>query len=117
MRGLRQCCEQLRKLPKNASPLEYLEIKDRFYSILLDGSGNELLAHLGRMTLRRFYQLRSLSVARTDRGDESRKEVAKLVETLVRRDEDAAARACAQHVENTARAVLNALETMSVANG
>ncbi len=110
MAEIKQCCQDLLDLPKKAPPLEYLALKDKFYSILLNGAGNEMLAHLGGMALRRFYQLRNLSVAKTNRGDASRKEIKKFVDALVLRDEDAAARACVEHIENTEKAVTRALE-------
>lgn len=115
--AIRQCCQELQNMSKKAHALEYLALKDRFYSILLKGSGNDLLAHLGGMTLRRFYQLRNISVAKTDRADASRKEIKKLVDALLARDEQAAARACVEHVENTAAAVFHALEKSEIATG
>lgn len=108
--SIRRCCEDLQGLPPDVKPLDYLKVKDRFYSILLSGGGNEMLAHLGGMALRRFYQLRNLSVARTNRTAESRKEVKKLVDALLARDEEAAAQACLEHILNTEKAVARALE-------
>lgn len=110
MAEIGQCCQDLLDLPRSAPALEYLALKDRFYAILLEGSGNEMLAHMGGMALRRFYQLRNLSVARTNRAEESRKEIKKFVDALVARDEDAAAQACLEHIENTEAAVSRALE-------
>lgn len=110
MSDIRRCCQALLDLPASAPPLEYLALKDRFYDILLEGSGNEMLAHFGRMALRRFYQLRNLSVAKTNRAEESRREIKKFVDALVARDEDAAAQACLEHIENTEKAVARALE-------
>lgn len=114
---IKRCCQDLLSLPKRAPALEYLALKDRFYSILLAGSGNEMLAHLGGMALRRFYQLRNISVAKTGRADASRKEIKKLVDALVARDEEAAAKACIEHIENTAKAVIQALERMESESG
>lgn len=111
---IRQCCQELLDMPKRVSPLEYLALKDRFYSILLNGSGNEMLAHLGGMALRRFYQLRNLSVAKTNRAEESRKEIKKFVDALVARDEEAAFKACIEHIENTEKAVTRALEELNL---
>lgn len=111
---IKQCCQELLDMPKKASPLEYLALKDRFYSILLNGSGNEMLAHLGGMALRRFYQLRNLSVAKTNRAEESRKEIKKFVDALVARDEEAAFKACIEHIENTEKAVTRALEELNL---
>ena len=117
MAAIKQCCQDLLDMPKKAPALEYLALKDRFYEILLDGAGNEMLAHFGGMALRRFYQLRNLSVAKTNRADESRKEIKKLVDALVARNEDAAAQACIEHIENTARAVTRALEELDLETG
>ena len=114
MEAIRQCCDELQNVPKNAPALEYLAVKDRFYAILLEGTGNDFLIHLGGMTLRRFYQLRNISVAKTDRADQSRSEVKKLVKALLARDEEAAAKACADHVHNTAVAVARALQKFGV---
>lgn len=117
MAEIRRCCRELLELPKKAPALEYLALKDKFYSILLEGTGNEMLAHLGGMALRRFYQLRNISVAKTDRADESRNEIKKLVDALVARNEDAAARACIEHIENTASAVIKALQKLDLESG
>ena len=51
------------------------------------------------------------------RADASRKEIKKLVEALLARDEEAAARACVEHVENTAAAVFQALDKSDIATG
>lgn len=110
MAEIKQCCDMLVATPKDAPASEYLALKDRFYAILLKGAGNEVLAHLSGMALRRFYQLRNISVAKTGRAEESRKEVKKIVDALLARDGDAAEKACIEHVENTAKAVFQALE-------
>jgi DNA-binding GntR family transcriptional regulator len=114
---IRQCCNELLRMPKSASALEYLALKDKFYSILLAGAGNEMLAHFAGVALRRFYQIRNLSVARTDRAEESRREIKDLVDALIARDEEAAARSCVAHIENTATAVLKALKAQNRSTG
>ena len=114
MSAIKQCCDELLNMPKKTPGIEYLALKDRFYSILLNGTENEMLAHLGGMAVRRFYQLRNISVAKTDRRDESRKEIKKLVDALVSRDEEGASRACIEHVQNTANAVFRALEKVDL---
>jgi DNA-binding GntR family transcriptional regulator len=110
MAEIKQCCDMLIATPKDAPASKYLALKDSFYSILLKGAGNEVLSHLSGMTLRRFYQLRNISVAKTGRAEESRKEVKRLVDALLARDGDAAEKACIEHVQNTAQAVFQALE-------
>ena len=113
MAEIQQCCQELLNLPRKTPPMQYLALKDRFYSILLNGTGNEMLAHLGGMALRRFSQLRNLSVSQNNRADdESRKEIKKLVDALVARDEEAAAIACIEHIENTQKAVARTLEDL-----
>lgn len=109
MAEIKQCCDMLIATPKDAPASEYLALKDRFYAILLSGAGNEVLSHLSGMALRRFYQLRNLSVAKTGRAEESRKEVKKIVDALLARDGDAAEQACIEHIQNTAKAVFQAL--------
>lgn len=109
MAEIKQCCDMLIETPKDAPASEYLALKDRFYAILLEGADNEVLSHLSGMALRRFYQLRNLSVAKTGRAEESRKEIKKLVDALLLRDGDAAERACVEHIQNTAKAVFRAL--------
>jgi DNA-binding GntR family transcriptional regulator len=110
MSEIKQCCDLLVATPKDAPASEYLALKDQFYAILLKGAGNEVLSHLSGMALRRFYQLRNISVAKTGRAEESRKEVKKIVDALLARQGDAAEKACIEHVQNTAKAVFQALE-------
>ena len=113
MAEIKNCCDMLVATPKHAPASEYLALKDRFYAILLKGADNEVLSHLSGMALRRFYQLRNISVAKTGRAEESRKEVKKLVDALLARDGEAAEKACIEHVQNTAKAVLKHWNTIS----
>ena len=109
MAKIKQCGDMLTATPKDAPASQYLALKDRFYATLLEGADNDVLSHLSGMALRRSYQLRNLSVAKTGRAEQSRKEVKKLVDALLARDSDAAEKACVEHIQNTAKAVFRAL--------
>ena len=86
-----------------------LAAKDRFYDVLLRGCGNgavhEILAGLkARVAL-----LRTASLSQPGRAAKSVDEIRAIVDAVEARDADAAARACAAHVERAASTGLGAL--------
>jgi DNA-binding GntR family transcriptional regulator len=110
-KAIRTCYASLEKVSGKDAPRDYLALKEKFYTILLQGSGNEIAGEVLGVLLRRVSQMRSVSLANTDRSETSKKELKKLVTALLERNEDAAYKACVEHVENAAKALASVLET------
>lgn len=100
--------EELARAYKSRQIERILGSKDRFYEILLEGSGNEIVASMLRMMQARISLLRRLSLAKPARLDASIAEIRAILKAIRSRNPAAAARACADHV---ARATEAALET------
>lgn len=86
-----------------------LALKDEFYDVLLEGSGNQAIRDtLGSLRARvRFMRATSLTQPNRLRG--SVEEIRTIVEAAEARDEDAMAAACEFHVQQAARSGLRGL--------
>lgn len=84
-----------------------LQAKDRFYAVLLEGAGNEIVPSFLSMLQARISLLRRVSLGQPSRLADSIEEIRGIVAALKRRDAGAAAEACRQHVDNAAVAALN----------
>jgi DNA-binding GntR family transcriptional regulator len=88
----------------DADTLEMIRAKDRFYDVLLKGSGNRSIHSILSGLTARVSVLRATSMRRPGRALESLAELEAIVDAVERRDADAAALACARHVEMAAKA-------------
>jgi DNA-binding GntR family transcriptional regulator len=88
----------------DADVLEMLHSKDHFYDVLLKGSGNRSVHSILSGLTARVSVLRATSMRRPGRALESLAELEAIVEAVERGDGDAAAKACAHHVEMAAKA-------------
>jgi DNA-binding GntR family transcriptional regulator len=88
-----------------------LRAKDRFYDVLLRGSRNEAVRSILAGLQARVGLLRTHSLSQPGRAKCSVRELRAIVDAVRARDADAAADACARHVEQAARAGLNGLST------
>jgi GntR family transcriptional regulator, trigonelline degradation regulator len=88
----------------DADVLAMLQSKDLFYDVLLKGSGNRSVHSILSGLNARVSVLRATSMRRPGRALESLRELEQIVIAVERGDADAAARACAHHVEMAARA-------------
>jgi DNA-binding GntR family transcriptional regulator len=86
-----------------------LSAKDRFYDVLLKGSGNRAIYSILAGLHARVSVLRTTSMSQPGRPERSVEEIRAIVEAVEARDAEAAARACAHHVEQAAEAGLGAL--------
>ncbi|MGE3148480.1 MAG: GntR family transcriptional regulator [Pseudorhodoplanes sp.] len=82
----------------------------KLYDILLDGSGNEVIASLIRSLHARVVYLRSVSMSHPGRVPHSHNEMKDLVAALLRRDAPTARKASARHVRAASKAALAVLE-------
>jgi DNA-binding GntR family transcriptional regulator len=86
-----------------------LRAKDRFYDVLLRGSGNGAVHEILSGLKARVGLLRTSSLSQPGRAARSVEEIRAIVEAVEARDAEAAARACADHVERAAGAGLKGL--------
>jgi GntR family transcriptional regulator, trigonelline degradation regulator len=86
-----------------------LAAKDEFYAALFEGGGNEALRSVVGGLHARVSMLRSLSTSVPGRVEHSVKELHAIVDAVLADDAEAAAAACARHVEEAGRAGLLAL--------
>lgn len=86
-----------------------LQAKNAFYKALLDGAGNAVIRSMLAGLQARVSVLRSASLTRPGRPAEAVAEIRAVVDAMEAGDADAAAAACAAHVEAAAQAGLEAL--------
>jgi DNA-binding GntR family transcriptional regulator len=106
---LRAVYEELATTPPGAGRAALLDLKRRFYDVLLRGSRN---AYVGRMLgqlLNRNAQLRATSLSDPGRLPHTVCELRRIVDAVERRDPDGAWEACNQHVAAAAAVALRIL--------
>jgi GntR family transcriptional regulator, trigonelline degradation regulator len=106
-RALVRALERIERLVAKGSPV--LGAKDAFYDVLFEGGGNDALRAVVNSLHARVSVLRSLSLSVPGRVEHSTKELRAIVDAVLANDADAAATACARHVEEAGRAGLLAL--------
>lgn len=106
-KALVRALERVERLTAKGSPV--LAAKDAFYDVLFEGGGNEALRSVAGSLHARVSVLRSLSLSVPGRVEHSAKELRAIVDAVQAADADAAAAACARHVEEAGRAGLIAL--------
>ena len=92
-----------------------LAAKDAFYDVLFEGGGNDALRSVVGSLHARVSVLRSLSLSVPGRLEHSVQELRAIVDAVLANDADAAAAACARHVEEAGRAGLIALSEQNSA--
>ena len=106
-RSLVRSVEAIERLTAKGSPV--LAANDVFYRRLFDGTANEALRTMTGSLHARVSALRSSSLADPDRIRSSTRELRAIVDAILADDAEAAARACAHHVEEAGRAVQEVL--------
>lgn len=100
---LREGFEELKTALRATEDIqERLAAKDRFYDILFEGSGNGAVAGMLGGLQARVRLMRSRSLSKPGRVEETLTEIEKIVGAIEARDPDAAAAACEHHVQNSA---------------
>jgi DNA-binding GntR family transcriptional regulator len=87
--------------------------KQRFYDVLLAGSGNSMLPSLLRTMNARVTQLRRVSLSSPQRGTVSLREIRAVLRAIKRRDPDGAFKASLHHVKEASKVVLRSLKPVS----
>ncbi|WP_422768699.1 GntR family transcriptional regulator [Plantactinospora sp. WMMC1484] len=106
-RALVRALDRVDRLAASGAPI--LTAKDAFYDVLFEGGGNLALRSVVGSLHARVSVLRSLSLSVPGRLEHSVAELHAIVDAVVAGDADAAAAACARHVEEAGRAGLAAL--------
>ncbi|WP_116134760.1 GntR family transcriptional regulator [Tropicimonas sp. IMCC34043] len=109
MKALRASVEELALVYQDFSAETFIDVKGRFYDILLKGAGNEVAADMLRRIHTRASQLRVVSLSSSERAQESIRELRAFCDALEARDEDLAWRLCLDHVQNAAKAALKSI--------
>jgi GntR family transcriptional regulator, trigonelline degradation regulator len=97
---------------RDAGVQDVLNVKDRFYDVLLEGAGNTAIRSTLDGLRARVRVLRATSLSQRDRSADTIREIRAIVEAAEARDADAMAEACAHHVEQAARSGLRGLVEM-----
>jgi DNA-binding GntR family transcriptional regulator len=108
-RELRQVYEQLAAMEPESGRQALLDVKRRFYDVLLRGCRNTYVARMLGQLLNRNTQLRATSLSDPDRLPHTVREIHRIVEAIEQRDPDGAFQACRDHVRAAAAVALRVL--------
>jgi DNA-binding GntR family transcriptional regulator len=106
---LRRICEELAAMRPDAGRAALLDLKRRFYEVLLRGSRNNYVARMLGQLLNRNAQLRATSLSDPGRLPQTVQEIRRIVEAVERRDAEGARQACHDHVRAAAATALRIL--------
>jgi DNA-binding GntR family transcriptional regulator len=108
--ALRAALDDVARVTKSGGDIvEMLRAKDAFYEVLLKGSGNRAIHEILAGLQARVRMLRATSLSQPGRPERAVAEIRAIVEAIEERDADAAAAACAAHVNHAASTGLEAL--------
>ena len=103
---LRRVYEQLAACKPDFGQHALLQLKQRFYAVLLRGCRNAYVGRMLEQLFNRITQLRATSLSAPDRLHASIAEIGRIVESIEQRDSEGAAKACHDHVRAAAAAAL-----------
>lgn len=118
VRALRQALRELGQGVRSARPDRLLAGKDLFYTTLLEGCGNRVVAQLLTQLNNRVTPLRRLSMSQPGRPAQMMAELEAVVVAVEARDAKRAGRLCAAHVRQAAKVVMQQVTSEAgLANG
>jgi DNA-binding GntR family transcriptional regulator len=106
---LRAVFEEIARAGSGADRAELLNLKRRFYDVLLRGCRNDYVARMLDQLLNRNSQLRATSLSDPQRLPQTVVEIRRIVEAVERRDREGAWRASRDHVMQAAKVALRIL--------
>ena len=106
---LRRVYDDLADMVPDAGRQALLDVKQRFYDILLRGCRNTYVARMLGQLLNRNTQLRATSLSDPGRLPHTVRELRRIVEAVERRDPEGARQACLEHVAAAAAVALRVL--------
>lgn len=110
MQALRDALEHLKTLPSDAGQDAVLQAKNRFYGILLEGCGNQVVGNMLTLLNNRVTLLRRMSLAAPGRLGNTLVELEEIVSALEQRNGPRARQLCADHVARASAVALQGLE-------
>ncbi len=111
IRALEKALEENRKALEEGELQQVLDSVQRFYDVLLEGSGNHIAATQLRQLQARISYLRATSVSQENRRGASNQEMEKLVAAIKSGDPLAAHQASVDHVRNAAKVAMDYLKS------
>jgi DNA-binding GntR family transcriptional regulator len=106
---LRAAVDEIERTARSAEPQDQLQAKDHFYDVLFRGCGSPPLQQTVAGLQARVRLLRATSLSEPGRPQEAAAELRAVVDAVVAGAAEAAATACARHVDNAARTALSRL--------
>jgi DNA-binding GntR family transcriptional regulator len=106
---LRAAVDEIERTARSAEPQGQLQAKDHFYDVLFRGCGSPPLQQTVAGLQARVRLLRATSLSEPGRPQEAAAELRAVVDAVEAGDAEAAATACARHVDNAARTALSRL--------
>jgi DNA-binding GntR family transcriptional regulator len=107
---LSESVDQLEGAYKSEDLERIVVAKQRFYDVLLVGSGNSILPTMLRTMNARITQLRRVSLSSPQRGAVSLREIRAVLRAIKRRDPDGAFKASLHHVREASKVALRSLQ-------
>ncbi len=98
-------------------PAAMLDVKNRLYQVIFDGSGNVTIRAILESLQARIAVLRATTLAAPDRPEQSVAEIRAIVESIERRDAEGAATAASFHVRQAASTLFTQLESAEGSHG
>jgi DNA-binding GntR family transcriptional regulator len=89
---------------------DLLAAKTEFYAAMLEGCRNTFVHRFLNMLLNRVTLLRMTSMTQKNRIDRSIKEIEQILTAIEAGDEQAAEKACIEHIQNAAAVAIGALK-------
>ncbi|HEY0683492.1 MAG TPA: GntR family transcriptional regulator [Steroidobacter sp.] len=102
--------KDLRKVLNKGDVRELAIMAGEFYETILNGSGSKVIADMARQLLTRVNYLRMRSMAEPHRLEDGMHEWDRLIEAIVERNANAAAKAMGEHLANARRAIVAKLQ-------
>lgn len=102
--------KDLRKVLNKGDVRELAIMAGEFYETILNGSGSKVISDIARQLLTRVNYLRMRSMAEPHRLEDGMQEWDRLIEAIVARDPEAAAKAMGTHLANARRAIVAKLK-------
>ena len=106
---LRAAVDEIERTARSAEPQDQLQAKDHFYDVLFRGCGSPPLQQTVAGLQARVRLLRATSLSEPGRPQEAAAELRAVVDAVEAGDAEAAATACARHVDNAERTALSRL--------
>ena len=109
VKELEAAVETLEQAYKGRDVERIVKAKRHFYDVLIDGSGNSMIASVLNTMNARITMLRRVSLASPDRWPSSIREIRAVLKAIKRRDPEAAYEASLRHIQRAAKVALESL--------